>query len=97
MTHDQIKDAIKQMIVACDLKMEAYEPVSARSVLYELGYSMNHTVDVLRYIADHGFDYCLDYAIRMTGHHDASGEFPNQQVCYWGPDQLKSRLQCLRS
>jgi hypothetical protein len=93
---DWIKDAIRQMIVHCDLKMEqGYEPLSARSALYELGFTSTQALQVLEAIAAGGFDYCLDPSITMTGHHEAQGEKPSYEVCYWGPDQLKSRLLCL--
>lgn len=95
LTDTQVTEAIEQMLVQCDLAMETYKMLSARSVLRELGYGDEDTMQVLRFIAAGGFDYCLDAEIRMTGHHDARGEFPDWQVCYWGPDQLASRLHCL--
>jgi len=95
LTTDQIHEAIKQVMVTCDLKMVGYEPVSMRSALQECGYRGDQAQQVLQHCADGGFDYCLDYTIPMTGHHMANGEKPDYEVCYWGPDQLKSRLQCL--
>jgi hypothetical protein len=95
MTTEKKIEAIEQMKIHCDLLMRDYQPVSARSALRDLGYDGNNLLEVLQFIADGGFDYCLDHQIRMTGHHEARGEFPDRDVCYWGPDQLKSRLQCL--
>ena len=90
-----IKEAINQVMADCDLQKEngTYEMVSLRGVLTKLGYTQDQTVDVIFYVAEKGFDYCLD---NIVSHKDIdSGEvsFPGQQHCYWGPDQLKSRLR----
>jgi hypothetical protein len=91
------RDAIAQMVVQCDLKMATYEACSARGVLYELGFSEEETGQVLRAIAARGFDYCLDSQIECSaGGGDRARRRPTQDVCYWGPDQLKSRLQFVR-
>jgi hypothetical protein len=95
MTELQIKGAIEQAKVQCDLKMADYEPVSMRGVLYELGYEDDQVQEVLEYCSDQGFNYCLDHSIKMGGHHLDSGRYPDQGVCQWGPDQLKSRLECV--
>lgn len=97
LTEIQVHEAIRQMVIHCRLLMvQPYEVTSARRVLQELGYE-EHMDQVLRHIADGGFDYCLDHTIPMTGHHEARGEKPDPDVCYWGPDQLESRLRCLRN
>lgn len=93
LTEDEVHEAIAQMLTTCDLAMPEYRPLSARLVLSELGYSA-HVPQILRHIADGGFDYCLDSTIPASGHNN---DYPSQDVCYWGPDQLKSRLQCLRN
>jgi len=93
LTTEQVIDAVRQMHSHCDLLMAKYEAgigeyktVSARGVLYELGFGDN--VDqILDAIASAGFNYCLDYSIRCP-----SGEYPAREVCYWGADQLESRL-----
>jgi hypothetical protein len=97
LTEDQVIEAVGQMLVQCELKMApgAYEAVSARSILRELGYEGEKAYSVLLFIAEGGFDYCLDHEIAMTGHHEARHEYPDHNVCYWGPDQLESRLRCL--
>jgi hypothetical protein len=97
MSNDSINWAISRMIIRCDAHMPNYDAVSARSILGELDYQPEEIDEILLVIAGRGFDYCLDHTIVMTGHHEARGEKPNREVCYWGPDQLKSRLQCLRS
>jgi hypothetical protein len=96
---EQVDEAIQQMIEHCKLLEETnYHVVSARGVLNTLGYHDEiDQLHILRDIADRGFDYCLDPWIPMTGHHEARGELPHSDVCYWGPDQLRSRLHCLRS
>jgi len=73
-----------------------YPMVSVRSIALDLGYS-KLLPQILTAIADGGFDYCMDQDIAMTGHHEAAGEYPDWRVCYWGPDQLRSRLDCLRN
>src|SRR5262245_19405957 len=103
MTEEQVKEAIEQMKSDCQLSVEKYkagvgeyESLSARMVLRRLGFDTADTLQVLQGIAARGFDYCLDAEIPMTGLHEAQGEHPDWQVCYWGADQLLSRLQSLR-
>lgn len=103
MTEDQVNEAIEQMQIHTRNSVELYkqgrgdyETMSARSVLRTLGYNTADTLTVLQAIAARGFDYCLDAEIPMTGHHEARGEHPDWKVCYWGADQLLSRLQSLR-
>lgn len=86
MTTEQKVDAVKQMVSHCRLLMEQkdYEVVSARGVLYTLGFE--EVEEVLAFIAEGGFDYCLDEFV---------GNYPPRSACYWGADQLESRLQCL--
>ena len=104
MTEDQVTEAIKQVKVQCDLLMATYEPVSMRGALYSLGYSEDDADTVIRYVADHGFDYCLDPMIAAT-HYDPNNsqaidgmvtDRPSRDACHWGPDQLKSRLNFIR-
>jgi hypothetical protein len=95
MTHDQIIEAIAQMRVQCDLKMPEYELCSARGVLHELGYDEAQTDAVLLHIAEGGFAYCLDSSIACKGGDRGEWTRPTQDVCYWGPDQLRSRLDSL--
>ena len=94
MTQDQVNEAIEQMKFHCDLKMANYDLISARGTLYELGYFGDKAEQVLQYCFDRGFNYCLDPDYHV------SRETPPlripESVCYWGPDQLKSRLECVR-
>lgn len=92
MTEDQIQDAVRQVRVHCDLLMENYEMVSMRSALYTLGFDPDEADEVIQYCADHGFSYCLDPMIPAKSYPDFIEEYPVASVCYWGPDQLKSRL-----
>lgn len=82
------------MKIYCDNAMVNYEPVSCRSVLYSLGYHGEDAEQVLQYLYDKGFTYCFDSQfLSATGiPGDDSKEYPSADVCYWGPDQLKSRL-----
>lgn len=90
-----IQQAVKDVMELCDRKMPKYEMVSMRSALVEAGYDSEEVTTVLEYVASKGFDYCLDSTIKCSsgvGSRPHGREYPNQQVCYWGPDQLKSRL-----
>lgn len=93
----EIKEAIEGIKKRCDAKMPKYEMCSARSVLYELGYNNKDTEQVLTWIYDSGFTYCLDHHFKCTsGLGDGRMEYPVSDVCFWGPDQLKSRLECVQ-
>lgn len=96
LNEDQVNEAIVQMISTCDLKMAPgqYESCSARSVLNELGYHEDAD-QVIRHIAEGGFTNCLDPIIPTKSYPDFKEEFPVYAVCFWGPDQLKSRLESL--
>jgi hypothetical protein len=98
MTSEQIREAVEQVKVSCDLKMENYEMVSMRGALYELGYTEDDAQQVIEYVASRGFDYCLDPTIGSNSHFTNETkqlQYPTADVCYWGPDQLKSRLNCI--
>ena len=87
LTNKQIKEAIEQMKTHCDLAYhDNYRMLSARGCLYELGYEAD-CEQILKALYDNGFSYCLDSSFRTK-----DGEYVSDSVCYWGPDQLKSRL-----
>ena len=87
LTESQINEAIEQMRSHCKLLEETdYHSVSARGVLYTLGYSVKQTDEVITDLFDRGFTYCLDPMFPSNG--KATPEF----ACYWGPDQLRSRV-----
>lgn len=100
LSNAEVAEAIEQMKVQCDLKYQpehgVYEMVSARSCLYELGYE-EAAEQVIAAIAEAGFEYCLDAHIECSNGDPNKPErsFPDWDVCYWGPDQLKSRLNAL--
>jgi hypothetical protein len=103
LTTEQVREAIDQMIVQCELKMQDYEFVSARGCLNELGYHGESQDQIINAIAEAGFNYCLDPHISAT-HFDPNNpaaindmvtDYPDEDACYWGPDQLKSRLHAL--
>lgn len=96
LTQDQINESIEQVKVHCDLLMPNYEMVSLRSALYTLGYTESDADQIIRYCAEKGFCYCIDPIIATKSYPDFKPEFPQASVCYWGPDQLKSRLWCVR-
>lgn len=101
-TTEQVIDAVRQMKVQCDLHMTAYDSVSARSILYELGYSEEQADEVIFQLAEGGFNYCIDPMIRIKDTDGPQGDAPTKCkmvvppgfACYWGPDQLRSRLDC---
>ena len=95
---DQVSDAVRQMKSHCRLLMEQYEAgvreyatVSARGVLYTLGYEEEDADQVLRFLAKDGFSYCLDPIFRAR-----DGSRFSRDACYWGADQLESRLRFAR-
>jgi hypothetical protein len=103
MTEEQINEALEQMKSHCRISMEAhkagvgeYEMVSARGVLYTLGYAADNAEEVIQAIADRGFSYCLDPHILSTPGDDPPF-YPSADACHWGADQLLSRLDALRS
>ena len=73
-----------------------YPLVSVRSLAGKLGYA-ELLPSILEACASNGFDYCLDSTIQATSYSGGTKEtsFPSQEVCYWGPDQLRSRLDCV--
>jgi hypothetical protein len=95
----QINEAIDQVRIDCKILTETdYHVVSMRGELYKLGYNSEQAEEVLQYVASKGFDYCLDPSIGSDSHflsEKGKKEFPNESVCYWGPDQLESRLRSL--
>ena len=73
-----------------------YPPVSVRSLHTDLKLE-TPLVDILEACVDGGFSYCLDHTIEATsysGGEEHTGR-PSRDVCYWGPDQLRSRLDCV--
>lgn len=64
---------------------------SVRGILtMQLGYTPEQADEIIRYIADAGFSYCLDPIV-------PSKEWgrPDIDVCHWNPDQLYSRICCV--
>jgi hypothetical protein len=97
----QVRGAIEQVKAHCKLleDQENYEAVSVRGILRTLGYGCDQITQVLAYIAEHGFSYCLDHEV-LSHWYDGNTkreEYPDWQVCYWDPSQIRSRLNALRS
>lgn len=95
LTDEQVIEAVRQMISHTKLLMEqyhqgtgSYDPVSARGVLYTLGFEETDADQVLRAVASTGFWYCLDPVVPD----ERDGHRFSRDACYWGPDQLESRL-----
>lgn len=100
MTKKQIDEAIAQMRSLVAEKEAAYRrgeaeyaSLSAREVLYELGYARASADVVLLAIAGRGFEYCLDPIVPSKDGEGATPRF----ACVWGVDQLRSRLDCVRA
>jgi hypothetical protein len=95
MTTDQVNDAIRQLHSFCRAREEIkdYESMSARGVLYDLGYEEDEADEVLVAIYQGGFTHCLDPSFKGQGvYPDFVPEYPPAFACYWGPDQLRSRV-----
>lgn len=94
-----IDQAIEEVKRLCDDYQAEYRPVSLRSALVTLGYDSEEIDIVITDVWHRGFTYCLDHTKMATGYfdpgHNRKNEYPAPEVCYWGPDQLKSRLQAL--
>jgi len=73
-----------------------YPAVSVRSLARKLGYA-ELLPSILEACASNGFTYCLDSTIEATSYSGGEEKIgrPSQEVCYWGPDQLRSRLDCV--
>jgi len=104
MTDDEIREAFQRVCDHCDELMDGYIGTSMRRSLKYLGYSRVQQDELIRYCAMNGFDYCLDPLIAAT-HFDPNNpkaidnmvtDYPEAWACEWGPDQLKSRVQCVR-
>jgi hypothetical protein len=94
LTQDQVSEAIDQATHFCADREAAnmYEAISMRSVLDALGYETEGIEQVLQYCFDRGFTYCLDRRYHNSPH---GNTVISQDVCYWSPDQLRSRLQSI--
>jgi hypothetical protein len=73
-----------------------YESISARGTLYTLGYTEQDADQILRVLHSEGFNYCLDpmFPSRDSSKDDDTMIHTPIGACYWGPDQLISRIQC---
>src|SRR4029077_2306548 len=94
MTTDQIHEAMGQMLVDCQLREEGlnYDPISARRMLSNLGYFHDEAQPVLSALHEGGFYYCLDPMFPCKSYPDFEEKPTPDFACYWGPDQLASRI-----
>lgn len=82
--------AVEQCIEFLQPLLEDYSrQYTVRGILVTLKYEPEQIEAILRYIADRGFDYCLDPSIAHNG------VYPGYGPCCWNPDQLHSRLCCV--
>lgn len=90
----QVSEAIERIASFCKEKEEAgdYVTVYPRGVLRQLGYDDDAVNQVLAHIFAGGFRYCLDPKFHRGPEGETSVHFG---ACYWSPDQLRSRLDCL--
>lgn len=81
---------------------EGYPAVSVRGLAFSLGFG-DVFEDILEACVDGGFTNCLDCTVEFTSF-DPNGPDavngmttgkPAQWACEWGPDQLRSRLDCV--
>jgi hypothetical protein len=75
-------------------KAPGYKMGSVRSIAHDLSIPDDRLEAVLMACVDGGFSYCLDETI-ATKDRDGKWSKPSWRVCYWGPDQLRSRLDCV--
>lgn len=101
MTENDIKQAVARMVNHCTILNTAYkdellpyEMASARNVLMCLNYSKRDQDLVLGYLHAHGFSYCLD-PMFATKNEAGDWEPTPEFACWWGIDQLLSRLRCV--
>jgi hypothetical protein len=88
---------IHEVMDLCDELMADYTMISLRKALVRYqGISQEKADEIIRWVAEKGFSYCLDPIITTSM---VGGEMetiaPSYDVCFWGPDQLKSRLRCV--
>lgn len=77
---------------AARLERDDYKVVSVRSLWHDLELTVP-LAKVLAACAEGGFTYCLDYTIPIRMNTDSgTHDHPHQDTCYWGADQLRSRL-----
>lgn len=88
-----IEQIIKEAIEQCDTG--EYRVITLRQLLAEVGCIDDEADLIIRYVADHGFNYCVDPIIAIPSSSDVTS-YPPKSGCYYGVDQLKSRLECLR-
>jgi hypothetical protein len=94
MTEEKIHEAMGQMLTHCQiLEATDYHSVSARGVLNTLGYDREEQDAVIQALYDGGFNYCLDpmFPSKTRGVDEPTPDF----ACFWGPDQLRSRVECV--
>lgn len=100
MTQDEIKQVVRDMQtfvrgVERVWKEDGgrYPMLSTRIVITILNYNKFEADEILTYIHGNGFNYCLDpiFPSRLD-----DGETPTPEfACWWGVDQLRSRLACV--
>lgn len=89
------KEILEKVMELCDSLMEDYTMISLRKALEKYqGLSSEKTDEIIRWVAARGFSYCLDPIISHAAVGIDGIISPTNDVCFWGPDQLKSRLYC---
>lgn len=88
--------AIRQRAHALEQPGMGYPAVSVRSLHRDLGLVVP-IEDVLEACVDGGFTYCLDHTVEASSYdgNKVTRQHPSQDACLWGPDQLRSRLDCV--
>jgi hypothetical protein len=93
-----IIEALRAIRQECSAREEAsnYAPVSVRGIASKLNLQVP-IEDILQACVDGGFTYCLDHTVEATAYdgNEMRTSYPSQGACYWGPDQLRSRLDCV--
>lgn len=106
MDNEQIQKAIDRVITLCgERTRNGYKATSVRSALRDLEYESSDIEEIIDFVAEGGFTYCMDPRIEAT-HFDPNNpravngmvtDRPQEFACFWGPDQVASRLHALRN
>jgi hypothetical protein len=95
LSKEQIDEAIDQVVCHAQnlIAVDNYQAISVRGTLYTLGYETEQAEQVLSRLFEGGFSYCLDPKFHKG---NPSYGVPSMDVCHFGPDQLVSRIRCVR-
>jgi hypothetical protein len=80
-------------------EQKEYGSISARGLLVKMGLDDDDVESVIQALANAGWTYCLDPAVKNKSHTVEEYGLPSHPpafACVWGYDQLRSRLWSYR-